>query len=236
MTTRLNARGNNRSPVLVWRLRHSLTCTIRSRHVRAGMLAIWMAAVPAAAWTAGAAEQPGQTAPAWAVEEGEVRIRCRLTIGGSFDATTSAISGRLIQATSGAASYTGELVIDLTSLDTGINLRDRHLRDTYLEVERGDDFATARLSGLRLERALPASAAQHKTEFSAELLLHGVRRPVAGDAELRQSDAGVEVRASFSVSLPEFNIDSPRYLGIGVRDEVQITVTFLATETATEPL
>lgn len=195
-----------------------------------------MATVPAGAGTVGAAEHAPQAAPAWAVEEGDVRINCRLTVGGSFDATTSAISGRLVQATSGAASYTGELVIDLTSLDTGINLRDRHLRDTYLEVERGDNFATARLSGLQLEQAMPASAARHKTEFSAELLLHGVRSPVAGEAELRQSASGVEVEASFAVSLPEFSIDSPRYLGIGVRDEVRITVTFVATETATEPL
>ena len=210
--------------------------TIWSPYVRAGTLAIWMAAVPAGAWTVGASEHTRQAASAWAVEEGDVRVSCRLTIGGSFDATTSAISGRLVQATSGAASYVGELVVDLESLDTGINLRNRHLRDTYLEVERGDDFAATRLSGLQLEQALPASAARHKTEFSAELLLHGVRRPVAGEAELRQSGSGVEVQASFSVSLPEFNIDSPRYLGIGVRDEVRITVTFVATETVTEPL
>ena len=209
---------------------------LKSPHVGAGILALWMAAAPAGGWTAGASEHGSQAAAAWAVEDGEVRIRCPLTVGGSFDATTSAISGRLVQTTSGAASYAAELVIDLTSLDTGINLRDRHLRDTYLEVERGDDFATARLSGLQLERALPAGAARHETRFSAELLLHGVRRPVAGEAELRLSNAGVEVRASFSVLLPEFNIDSPRYLGIGVRDEVRITVTFVATETATEPL
>ena len=89
----LNARGNNPSPVPVTR-------PGRSPHVGAGILALWMAAAPAGGWTAGASEHGSQAAAAWAVEDGEVRIRCPLTVGGSFDATTSAISGRLVQTTS----------------------------------------------------------------------------------------------------------------------------------------
>ena len=157
---------------------------------------------------------------------GDVRVRCRLTVGGSFDAVTSAISGTLWSDAADAASYAGALRVDLATLDSGIGLRNSHLRDNYLEVERGPEFRQAVLSGIRLDEPLPADANRHETAFAATLSLHGVQRSVDGDAELRRRNGRIEVEATFPVSLEAFDIPPPRYLGVGVRDEVEITVAF----------
>ena len=171
------------------------------------------------------AARPASAGKFWDLTSGNVRVRCRLTVGGSFDAVTSAISGTLRQ-TGPDASYTGTLRVDLLPLDTGIELRNNHLRETYLEVARGERFRHAALTDVDLAVPLPSDAARHKTPFSGTLSLHGVERAIAGEAELSRRDGRLRVQAAFSLSLKLFDIPPPRYLGVGVRDEVGILVTF----------
>ena len=173
---------------------------------------------------AGAA-RPASAEEVWRLTSGNVRVRCRLTVGGSFDAATPAMSGTLRRA-GPDASYAGALRVDLAALDTGIELRNAHLRDNYLEVARGEQFRYAALTGVVLADPLPPDAARHETAFSGTLSLHGVERAVAGEAELRRRNGGMHVEAAFSLSLEAFDIPPPRYLGVGVRDEVDIRVAF----------
>ena len=53
-----------------------------------------------------------------------------------------------------------------------------------------------------------------------------MQRQVEGEAELRRRDGQMQVEATFSISLEAFDIPPPRYLGVGVRDTVEVTVTF----------
>ena len=174
--------------------------------------------------------QPAAGADAWRVSAGEVRVRCRMTVGGSFNAVTSSVSGTLRREPSDAGSYTGELRVALETLDTGIGLRNEHLRSTFLELDRGPEFRDAVLSGLVLEDPPPAAGGRHRTRFSAMLTLHGVRRTVEGEAELRRRNGRMQVEAEFSLSLEAFDIPPPRYLGIGVRDAIDVAVRFEATD------
>ena len=172
--------------------------------------------------------QPAAGTESWSVAAGDVRVRCRMTVGGSFDAVTSDVSGTLRRETSPTGSYGGELRVDLSTLDTGIGLRNEHLRSGYLEIERGPDFHHAVLAGIVLDEPLPARAGRHESRFSGTLTLHGVQRVVEGEAELRRRDGRMEVEAEFSLSLDAFDIPPPRYLGIGVRDSIDVTVRFEA--------
>ena len=140
--------------------------------------------------------------------------------GGCFEARTSAIAGDLaLVDTSGTVS--GAVQVDLASLQTGIGLRDRHMKDKYLEIGRGDAFTTARLEEIRIERAEEGSM-----PFHAKLTLHGEQHTISGMADLQgQSDGRMGVRARFPISLTAFGIQPPRYLGVGVRDEVQVQLT-----------
>ena len=165
-------------------------------------------------------------AQSWSVPSGDVQVRCRMTVGGSFNAVTSSLSGTLQPRSPDGEDYAGGLRVDLRALDTGIDLRDSHLRNNYLEVARGPDFQQAVLSSIVLDDALPDGGGRHETAFSATLSLHGVQSTIAGEVELRRRDGRMQVEATFSVSLEAFDIPPPRYLGVGVRDTVEITVSF----------
>ncbi len=174
-------------------------------------------------------------AESWNLTSGEVRVRCRLTVGGSFDAVTSRISGALRLEDGGAPGLPGQVRVRLDSLDTGIGLRNRHLRETYLEVDRGEEFREAVLIEVELADPLPSGAGDHETGFAGLLSLHGMERPVKGEARIMRRDGRVRVEAEFPLSLAEFAIPPPRYLGVGVRDEIRITVTFDAAVASSPP-
>lgn len=187
---------------------------------------LWTVGVCLVLWPAAAV--PGAAfrhAPpsAWDVRAGAVRVVCPLTIGGSFEAKTSAISGSFVPGAPPAAS--GEFVVDLDTLDTGIGLRNAHMRDRYLETGRAPEFAKAVLSDIQLA-GLDTAAPSGRGSFTGLLRLHGVQRPVEGQVEVRRRGTSLQVQVVFPVRLPDFDIPKPRYLGVGVRDEVTVHVTF----------
>jgi len=166
----------------------------------------------------------------WRVVRGDVRVLCPLTIGGSFEARAEGVTGRLAVKSAQPAAYEGELTLPLSSLDSGIDLRNEHMKNNYLEIGRGPGFDTAVLSGITLAD-LDAAGVGGKTRFSGNLTVHGVMRRVEGTAEIKRSDTSVKVTARVPVRLADFGIPAPRYLGVGVRDEVQVTVSLDAVST-----
>ena len=168
-------------------------------------------------------------AEVWTVASGEVRVRCALTVGGSFDAVTPAISGTLAWGPEPAGRPGGGAIrVRLDSLDTGIALRNAHLRENYLEIHRGEAFEDAVLTAVTLDRAPAASEGEFDAAFSGSLRLHGVELPIAGTARLGRNGDRIRVEARFDLSLEAFGIPPPRYLGVGVRDEVRISVSLEA--------
>ena len=161
----------------------------------------------------------------WRVTQGDVRVKCPMTIGGSFDAKTSTVSGMLTVSSAQPSALDGSIAVDLRTLDTGISLRNEHLREKYLETDHGAGYETAVLSQIALT-GVNIGTPEGKGSFTGSLTLHGVTKTVAGPVEIRGAGAGLRVRASFPVHLADYNIAEPRYLGVGVKDDVQVDVTF----------
>jgi polyisoprenoid-binding protein YceI len=171
--------------------------------------------------------QAQASAGAWQAADGDIAILCPLTVGGSFEARTTALAGRLTIDQSQAGALAGELQVDLQTLDTGIALRNTHLREKYLEVGKGAGFDRAVLSDIVVSGA-DLAGRSGKGTFKGTLALHGTRKPVAGDVRLTPTGDHVKVDATFPVQLPDFGIAEPRYLGVGVRDQVQVRARFVA--------
>jgi len=162
------------------------------------------------------------------VSQADVRVMCPMTIGGTFAAKTTALSGSLTAGTNRSPVFDGSLAVDLRTLGTGISLRDEHLRETYLEVDRAPGYDKAILSEIDL-KGLNPDAPEGKGSFTGSLLLHGVKKTVTGSVDVHKAGDGLKVKASFPVNLSDYNIAEPRYLGVGVKNTVQIEVIFTST-------
>jgi polyisoprenoid-binding protein YceI len=164
----------------------------------------------------------------WQASRSDVRVVCPMTVGGSFDAKTTALRGAVTPGASGWSAFEGTFAVDLRTLDTGIGLRNEHLRKHYLEVDKGSGYDQAVVSEIEL-KGLNPDAPAGKGSFTGSLSLHGVKKAVAGSVDVRPAGAGLRVKASFPVSLSDYGIPEPRYLGIGVRNTVQVEVAFAVT-------
>jgi polyisoprenoid-binding protein YceI len=169
-----------------------------------------------------AAAAPAGAADAYKISGGEVTVMCPLTVGGSFEAKTKNLSGDVTPASDEQGAVRGALRVELQTLETGIGIRDRHMKNNYLEVEKGPAFATAIIEDIRVEKL------NGKTVFTGMLSLHGRKKKVTGAAELQQRDGSIRVQAQFPVKVSDFEIPAPTYLGVGVRDEIQIKVSMMA--------
>jgi polyisoprenoid-binding protein YceI len=179
--------------------------------------------LPVTARAQDATQDTGQTK--LRVTTGQVSVLCPLTIGGSFEARTKALSGQVGMASDTSQPLEGDLAVDLQTLETGIGLRDDHLRKKYLEVERGPGYSQARLKNIRVDKL------SGKTPFHALLMLHGQTKEVTGTADIKPEGDGYRLNASFPVRVSEFGIPEPTYLGVGVKDEVVVRVNMNAAPT-----
>ena len=114
----------------------------------------------------------GQARPAaWTVTTGEIRVTCPLTVGGSFDARTTSLDR---QGRGGFCRDDAErgAVVDLSTLDTGISLRNEHMARHLSRDQQGRDFDRAVLSGIAVGD-LSGGSKEGARPFTARLLLHG---------------------------------------------------------------
>jgi polyisoprenoid-binding protein YceI len=169
---------------------------------------------------------PG-AASSWRVVTGDVRISVPLKPGGAFEARSSAIGGELRASGSRPVALKGRVALDLTTIETGIDLRNRHLREKYLEVAKGSGFDKAVLSEVRVAAA-ESEAFRGRSAFTATLLLHGVTHEVGGECQVKDTAAGVAVEASFPLTLIDFGIEPPEYLGVGVGNKLLVKVALVA--------
>jgi polyisoprenoid-binding protein YceI len=163
----------------------------------------------------------------WQIERGDVRILVPLKPGGAFTATAPSLSGTLTLDQAKPARLTGDVSMDLATIDTGIGLRNQHLRENYLEVAKGKGFDKAVLSEILMNDA-DGEAFEGRTPFTGMLLLHGVKHPVEGTAEIHRDGLGRRVQAEFPLVLTDFQITPPLYLGVGVANRLLVKARFTA--------
>jgi polyisoprenoid-binding protein YceI len=169
-------------------------------------------------------------AQSWRATQGDVRVAVPLRPGGGFEAKTQGLKGTLTLAAADPVRFTGELELDLTTIDTGIQLRNQHLRENYLEVAK-PGFDKAVLSDIRVGEAR-SETFEGRSGFAGTLKLHGVSKAIGGSAELKREAGGMRVTASFPLLLTDFGIEPPQYMGVGVGNRLSVKVTFLAAPAA----
>ena len=102
-----------------------------------------------------------------------------------FDGNTEEVEGWIELSSSALTdSFAAEVEIDLESLDTGIELRNQHMRANHLETDR---FPRAIFRNVRLVGVFPESLTpheQHTLSVEGELSLHGVTKNILAEIEV----------------------------------------------------
>ena len=144
-----------------------------------------------------------------------------------FEGVTDAIDGFIVLGDGGLASGATAgsefyLEVDLGSLDTGIGLRNRHMRDNYLET---DEFPYATFSGSFAD-VRQGDAGWTRVMGQGDLAIHGVSQPVEIACEVAPSGGGFRARCAFEVLLSDFDIEIPKVMFMKLANEIRLELDF----------
>jgi len=123
------------------------------------------------------------------------------------------------------AEVSGEISIELDAIDTGIALRNRHMKEKYLETAKYP-VARLRLTKLSLPPAFQDPSAEFEVPFQATLDVHGTPSPVTGTAKVLRKEGRVAVAADFETKVASHKIEKPGYLGVTMADVVKVHCEF----------
>lgn len=113
----------------------------------------------------------------------------------------------------------GTSTLKLDSLTTGISLRDKHMKDNYLEVSK---FPESQFTYKKL--SLPSQLQGEKIPFEGTLKLHGIEKPISGTVKINKQDSGLRLEHEFKIKTGEFGISTPKYMSVTMGDEVVVQV------------
>ncbi len=122
----------------------------------------------------------------------------------------------------------GEAVIDMDTFDTGIAMRDQHMKEKYLETGKAKN-AILKIENLKLPRAIFTKGGEMK--FPAKLQLHGVEKPVEVVMNISSKDGALVSVSKFKIKISDYEIQIPSFSGITVADSVDVTVQMPLLET-----
>ena len=115
-----------------------------------------------------------------------------------------------------------DFYLDLNTLDTGIGLRDKHMRENYLET---DEFPFAEFTGKLSALAKPTPGQVQQVTAEGKFKLHGVEREVRVKGSLTpQANGSMVLEAKFSILLSDYQIEIPKLVFYELAPEQQVSI------------
>ncbi|MFM8314272.1 MAG: YceI family protein [Deltaproteobacteria bacterium] len=113
----------------------------------------------------------------------------------------------------------GTSTLKLDTLTTGIGLRDKHMKENYLEVSK---FPETQFTYKKLN--LPSQLTGEKIPFEGVLKLHGIEKPVSGMVKAAKEGSKLSLEHEFKIKTGDFGISTPKYMGVTMGEEVVVQV------------
>jgi polyisoprenoid-binding protein YceI len=160
----------------------------------------------------------------------------RLTTSSGMESRFIAVgpAGLKIEGTTkdGSVSDDGKTIrvtVPLGNITTGISLRDRHMRDKYLQTA---SYPEASLEVARSALSFPKPGAEASSDVAAQVRLHGQSKTVTVHYTAKRdgSSATLHVSGTMHLNMVDFGIEAPKYMGLTVKPEVDVSVRFDAAE------
>lgn len=140
-----------------------------------------------------------------------------------FDGTTNKIDGYIYSEGEDLLEKSEiYFEVDLISIDTGIGLRNRHMRDNYLET---DKFPLAYFKGA-LVTADKINQNEYKVTAEGEMFIHGIKKLLTITGQMIEKDSGYQMKAEFKISLPDYKIKIPKIMFFKINETVDVYVDF----------
>ncbi|MCB9073443.1 MAG: YceI family protein [Bdellovibrionaceae bacterium] len=125
----------------------------------------------------------------------------------------------------------GDLLFSLNTLDTGIGLRNEHMKDKYLETGK---YPEGKLH-IDEVKNFTKNSPDGEYDFTGKLTVHGVEKPIEnGKVKVHKVADGFDIEAMFDTKISQYSIPIPKYAGLALKDDVQIVANGALQEVKTK--
>jgi polyisoprenoid-binding protein YceI len=118
-----------------------------------------------------------------------------------------------------------KITVPLATLHTGIGLRDKHMREKYLQV---DKYPDAVLEVPWSEVKLPGDGQTSEGTVPGKMTIHGKSKDVKAKYRIVRTGNRYQVTGNVPLNLKDYDIDVPSYLGVTVQPDIDTSVSFTA--------
>lgn len=114
------------------------------------------------------------------------------------------------------------VTVPLANLDTKIALRNKHMREKYLETTKYPNAELKVAKGqLHVPKDGPTSGKANGT-----ITIHGQSRPTTFEYTARKNGASIAVDGKVHVNMKDHGIEQPGYAGVSVKPDVDVRAVF----------
>jgi polyisoprenoid-binding protein YceI len=114
-------------------------------------------------------------------------------------------------------------VVPMSTVSTGISMRDDHMNNEYVQIGQ---YPNATLAIAKSGVTWPAASGEKKSgTVSGNFTVHGVTKPVSVSYTATKTSTGYKVTGKFNFDVAQHGITIPAYLGVTVDPKMKAEVT-----------
>ena len=143
-----------------------------------------------------------------------------------FDGTTSAIDGYVYWEGDKIFAKNNQLYfeVQLNTVKTGIDKRDRDMREEVLET---DKWPITYFKGEIINYEQLGTKEKYKVTTKGVMFIHGIEKEMQIDGIIEIKNGVMNIQTNYSVFLEDYNIEAPSLLAfIKVADEIKLELDF----------
>ena len=119
------------------------------------------------------------------------------------------------------ADSTVQFYVDLTTISTGVKLRDEHMQEEYLQT---DKYPFAQFYGKIVSPFNPASTDTQHVTVKGKFKVHGVTRQISVKGSMVITPQKLFVKAAWPVMLKDYKIKIPEVLFMKVSEKQAVSI------------
>lgn len=157
-------------------------------------------------------------------DESEVTLRLMHDLTGRFDIESEkSLQGNFKVEADKKIATADKITFSVEAVATTIELREHHFKYKYMDAKQFP-FVFLKNFALKQEK----KSIDDWNSFTAELWVKNKMAPVVGKAKAKLKKEQLLVEAVFTTNISSFPIETPVFMKVGVNDEVEVRVKFVA--------
>jgi polyisoprenoid-binding protein YceI len=149
-------------------------------------------------------------------EHGKAKVFSKATLE-NFTGKSNYLVGQINLSDSRVDFY-----LDLSTLSTGVELRDEHMQEEFLETAK---YPFAQFSGKLVTPFDTTSSDTQKVKVKGDFKLHGISRNIEVIGEMVKKGHQLFIHANWQLDLPDYNIKIPQVLFMKVSQTQKLSIT-----------